>query len=133
VGDLIEQALSGSLRLPEQVAQKQPRKSLKAFTLETSILVDNGSSDQFTVIETSGIDRPGLLYDLTRAISDLNLNIASAHISTFGERVVDVFYVTDLTGHKIANPTRQSQIRRRLGAAFDGEVEPRPTRRRETA
>ncbi len=135
VGDLIEQALAGSLRLPEHVAKKVQRKPrLKAFTLETSIVVDNASSHQFTVVEASGIDRPGLLYDLTRAISDLNLNIASAHISTFGERVVDVFYVTDLTGHKIANPAREAAIRRRLRAAFDGETaEPRPTRRRETA
>src|SRR4029079_18053857 len=117
-GDLIEKALSGSIRLPETVAAKSVRKArLKAFTLETSILVDNSWSNQFTVIEASGIDRPGLLYDLTRAISDLNLNIASAHISTFGERVVDVFYVTDLTGHKLANPAREAAIRRRLTTA----------------
>ena len=39
---------------------------------------------------------PGLLYELTTTLSKLNLNIASAHVATFGERVVDVFYVTDL-------------------------------------
>jgi [protein-PII] uridylyltransferase len=138
VGDLIEKALSGSIRLPETVAAKSVRKArLKAFTLETSILVDNSWSNQFTVIEASGIDRPGLLYDLTRAISDLNLNIASAHITTFGERAVDVFYVTDLVGHKIANPTRQTSIRRRLLAAFENSTpEPspaKPLKRRETA
>ena len=48
-----------------------------------------------------GLDRTGLLYDLTREISDLNLTIGSAHIGTYGEKAVDVFYVTDLTGHKI--------------------------------
>jgi len=137
VGDLIEQALSGTLRLPEHIALKaQKRPRLKAFTIETSIIVDNSSSNQFTVVETSGLDRPGLLYDLTRAISDLNLNIASAHISTFGERAVDVFYVTDLVGHKIANPSRQAAVRRRLTQAFDGPPaapEPRPARRREPA
>ena len=88
------------------------------------------------MVETSGIDRSGLLYDLTRAISDLNLNIASAHISTFGERVVDVFYVTDLVGHKITNPARGASIRRRLKAAFDGQptdAAVRPTRRKEPA
>ena len=115
VGDLIEQALAGTLRLPEQVAQrttKQPR--LRAFSLETDVSVDNELSNLFTVVEASGLDRPGLLYDLTRTISDLNLNIASAHVSTFGERAVDVFYVTDLLGHKIANGARQAAIRRRL-------------------
>jgi [protein-PII] uridylyltransferase len=138
VADLIEKALSGAIRLPETVAARvQRRPRLKAFSLETSILVDNSWSNQFTVIEASGLDRPGLLYDLTRAISDLNLNIASAHITTFGERAVDVFYVTDLVGHKIANPNRQATIRRRLLAAFDGphaaEPATKPARRRETA
>jgi [protein-PII] uridylyltransferase len=136
IGDLIERALSGTVRLPEIVAGKaQPRARLKAFSLEADILVDNSWSNQFTVIEASGLDRPGLLYDLTRAISDLNLNIASAHIVTFGERAVDVFYVTDLLGHKIANANREAAIRRRLRAAFDGAAAEatKPAKKREPA
>ena len=118
IGDLIEQALSGTVRLPEIVASKTtPRGRQKAFTLETNILVDNSWSNRFTVIEASGLDRPGLLYDLTRAISDLNLNIASAHIVTFGERAVDVFYVTDLLGHKIANASRERSSGRKAPIA----------------
>ena len=133
IGNLIEQALSGTVQLPEIIAAKLPRARNRAFTLETSILVDNSWSNQFTVIEASGLDRPGLLYDLTRAISDLNLNIASAHIVTFGERAVDVFYVTDLLGHKLANASREAAIRRRLNAAFDGAGEPARARKREPA
>ena len=64
------------------------------------------------MIEISGLDRPGLLYDLTTALGKLNLNIASAHIVTFGEKAVDVFYVTDLTGTKITHAGRQAAIRR---------------------
>ncbi|MBZ0229669.1 MAG: [protein-PII] uridylyltransferase, partial [Bauldia sp.] len=87
VGNLIEEALAGTLRIPEQIARKSQRRArLKAFSLETDIFLDNELSNQFTVIEVSGLDRPGLLYDLTTAISDLNLNIASAHVSTFGEQ-----------------------------------------------
>ena len=71
------------------------------------------------MLEVIGLDRPGLLYDLTNTISRLNLNIASAHVATFGERVVDVFYVTDLTGAKIASPQRQAAIRRALLMAFE--------------
>jgi [protein-PII] uridylyltransferase len=66
------------------------------------------------VIEVIGLDRPGLLYELTATISRLNLNIASAHVATFGERVVDVFYVTDLLGAKILSPPRQAAIKRAL-------------------
>jgi [protein-PII] uridylyltransferase len=66
-----------------------------------------------------GLDRPGLLFNLTNTISRLNLNIASAHVATFGERVIDVFYVTDLTGAKIVSPQRQAAIRRGLLAVFE--------------
>jgi len=70
------------------------------------------------VVEVSGRDRTGLLYDLTAIISRLNLNIASAHIATFGEKAVDVFYVTDLTGAKIVSDARKSTIKQRLLTAF---------------
>jgi len=65
------------------------------------------------VIEVSGLDRPGLLYQLTTAISKLNLNIASAHVATFGERARDVFYVTDLVGRadQRADPAGRDQER----------------------
>ena len=118
---IIGEALSGGIRLPEHVATKGELKSrYKPFRVETRIRIDNSWSNKYSAIETSGLDRPGLLYDLTRALSDLNLNIGSAHITTYGERAVDVFYVTDLTGAKITNPARDAAISRRLGAVFDG-------------
>lgn len=68
-----------------------------------------------------GLDRPGLLSELTGLISDLSLDIASAHITTFGEKVIDSFYVTDLVGHKISNATRQGNIKRKLLALLGAE------------
>lgn len=62
------------------------------------------------------------MFDLTSAISRLNLNIGSAHIVTFGEKAVDAFYVTDLTGLKITNPARQGTIRRQLLESFDSSA-----------
>jgi [protein-PII] uridylyltransferase len=70
------------------------------------------------VLQVSGLDRPGLLYDLTTAIGKLNLNIISAHIATFGEKAVDVFYVADLTNAKITQPARQAAVRRALLEVF---------------
>ena len=67
-------------------------------------------SNQFTVVEVEGLDRPGLLSDLTGAMADLNLDIRSAHISTYGEKAVDVFYVTDLLGTKITSDSRTERI-----------------------
>ena len=138
VSKLIEGALAGTAELPEQIKRKsQPKGRLKAFALETAITIDNDLSNVYTVIEASGLDRPGLLYGLTTAISDLNLNIASAHISTFGERAVDVFYVTDLTGLQVTNANRQAAIRRRLTSVFDpaqgAAKETKAAKRREPA
>ncbi|MBO0347227.1 [protein-PII] uridylyltransferase [Roseibium limicola] len=124
IADLIRKALSGEVPLPAQTQRKNTLKSrVKAFKVEADVLVNNSWSDEYTVLEVSGLDRAGLLYDLTRCISTLNLNIGSAHISTFGERVVDVFYVTDLTGQKIANIGRQEIMRERLAEAVDGKLD----------
>jgi [protein-PII] uridylyltransferase len=78
------------------------------------VTVTNELSDRFTVIEVECLDRHGLLFDLTHNMSELSLDIASAHIATFGERVVDTFYVTDLTGQKVTAKSRQNRIRRAL-------------------
>ena len=60
------------------------------------------------------MDHPGLLYDLTNELAELSLSVTSAHISTYGERVVDSFYVKDLLGEKILDEKRWSTIRKRL-------------------
>ncbi len=61
-----------------------------------------------------------LLYELTSSLSDLSLDITSAHITTFGEKAVDVFYVTDLTGKKVESETRQKSIKERLIKVLEG-------------
>ncbi len=122
--ELIKKVLDGKMPVDNLVAEKQTLKGrARAFTVEPEVLIDNSLSEELTVIEVSGLDRPGLLYDLTRAISELNLDIASAHIATFGEKAVDVFYVTDLTGSKISSETRTSKIKDGLLAVLEG---PRP-------
>src|SRR5271167_4989097 len=115
IGDAIEKAVRGQLKLPDVVAKRAPPKGrLKAFAIEPEVTINNQWSNRYTVVEVTGLDRPGLLYELTTTLSKLNLNIASAHVATFGERVVDVFYVTDLLGAQIAAPARQSAIRSAL-------------------
>jgi [protein-PII] uridylyltransferase len=115
IGDMIEDVLEGKLRLPEVVAQRAAsRGRARPFVVEPEVIINNQWSDRYTVIEVSGLDRPGLLYQLTTSISKLNLNIASAHVATFGERARDVFYVTDLLGAQINAPTRQAAIKSAL-------------------
>ena len=129
IANSIEKALRGDLRLPEVVAKRAPAKPrLKAFAVQPEVTVNNGWSNRYTMVEVTGLDRPGLLFELTATLSKLNLNIASAHVATFGERVVDVFYVTDLFGAKITSPTRHATIKRALigllSPAHDTTTEP---------
>ena len=82
------------------------------------VLIDNGASTNHTIIEVNGRDRPGLLHDVTRTLSGLGLQISTAKISTFGERVVDVFYVKDVFGLKVTHEDRLTHIRSSLLAAL---------------
>ena len=133
ITDLIEKVLKGEEKLPELVAKhdvRERKNKLKAFSLKPDVNVTNDLSDRFTVIEVSGLDRPGLLFDLTRGLNDLNLDISSAHVATFGERAVDVFYVTDLIGEKITLKGRRGRIERRLLEALDDHPDDTTSKRR---
>ncbi len=131
----IERALKGEIRIADLVAQRRaPPPRGQTFQVAPEIVIDNVLSARHTVLEVSGLDRPGLLYDLTTAIGKLNLNIASAHIATFGEKAVDVFYVTDLTTAKITGTARQLTIRKALLDVFAfWHDKPAPARTKATA
>jgi [protein-PII] uridylyltransferase len=118
VADYIEKALRGEIVLSDAVAARSAKDGSSAFDIASDVVIDNSFSNVATVIEVSGLDRVGLLFDLTNAISNLNLNIGSAHVVTFGERAVDSFYVTDLTGGKIVSASRQATIKRQLLEVF---------------
>ena len=121
VGKLIEDVLSGRSWLPEMIAKRtKPKRGQKIFRIPPRAEVRNSLSNRFSVVEVEGLDRPGLLSEITGTLSDLSLDIASAHITTFGEKVIDTFYVTDLTGQKIDNPTRMENIKARLTAKLGG-------------
>jgi [protein-PII] uridylyltransferase len=96
---------------------------LSVFKVPPRVLIDNQASASHTVIEVNGRDRHGLLYDLTRALSQQKLQISSARISTFGERAIDVFYVKDQFGLKIDHESRLKSIREALMPALQDPAE----------
>ena len=111
----IEDAVAGEV-MPEPPSAPHSARArrLAAFVVEPQVSIDNRASEGFTVIEVEGRDRPALLYDLTRALGRFHLSISSAHIATFGERAVDVFYVTNRKGAKITRSDSLKRIRARL-------------------
>jgi [protein-PII] uridylyltransferase len=125
----VEISLSNRLDIARELdAQRNswPRRD-RVFTVQPRVLIDNNASDTFTVIEVNGRDRPGFLHIVTRALTRLNLQIASAHITTYGERAVDVFYVKDLFGLKVVNSDKLKQIAAEVEKSireFDTRFEP---------
>jgi len=128
IGRLIEDVLRGKVSLPAVQATKKRARALSAFHVEPAVKINNTLSNRFTVIEVEGLDRPALLSRLTGAISDLKLDIRSAHITTFGEKVIDSFYVTDLIGQKIEDASRQGRIRKALMAVLRQDDADKPKR-----
>ena len=136
---LIEQALSGRLRLTSEIkkaAQTLLGQRTRAMHVPPRVVVDNVASNTYTVLEVNGRDRPGLLHDVTAAISEQGMQIASAHVSTYGQRAVDVFYVKDVFGLKVENERRLAQLREALLIALaspdDPTITPVPPKRRRT-
>jgi len=117
----IDSAVTGILR--PQAALRERWQSLPArvrrLPVPQRVILSNKISSTHTVIEVNGRDFPGLLHRLTHTLADLGLQIQTATVSTYGERVVDVFYVKDLFGLQVHNQARLDTIRDRLLAVFD--------------
>jgi [protein-PII] uridylyltransferase len=116
----IERTLKGEVIAREALAERRKEKRReRSFTVPTRIVFENDASELYTVIEVNARDRLGLLHVLARTLTELNINIVSAVIATYGEHAVDVFYVKDLFGHKIRNPAKLKKIERRLIEAIE--------------
>ncbi len=115
----IAKTLAGQI-IPRAVfAKRPPKKRATALHIRSRVNFDNEASSSATLIEVEGVDRPGLLYDVTHAIFESGLSISSAIVATYGERAVDVFYVRDAFGHKIVHPDRQASICDRIIKAMN--------------
>ena len=124
---MFENVLAGRLKPEVELRKAPPYPSrTRVFTVPPRVLVDNAASTIHTVIEVNGRDRPALLFDLTRALNGLGLQIAGAKISTYGEKVVDVFFVKDVFGLKIEQEAKLARIRNKLTRVLEDGETPRP-------
>ena len=122
--NMIERTLKGEVVTRDAVHEKDKfKKREKAFKVPTSVTFDNDGSDIYTIIEVDTRDRPGLLFDLTRTLANLNVYIASAVVATYGEQVVDSFYVKDMFGLKFYSESKQRTLERQLTDAISKGVE----------
>ncbi len=115
---MIERTLKGEVVARDALKDRDKVKKRESqFRFPTHISFDNDGSDLYTIIEVDSRDRPGLLYDLTRALAAQNVYIASAVIATYGAQVVDSFYVKDMFGLKLGK-AKQEALDRKLREAI---------------
>ena len=111
----IADALANRIELAPKLAQRPlPHGRAAAFEVRPRVLFDNKASGRFTVIEVNARDRPALLNRLGRALFEGGAIVHSAHITAYGERAADTFYVTDATGSKLTAPDRLARLERAL-------------------
>ncbi len=109
--------------VPKLAARPLPISRSGAFDVAPRVSFDNNASGRFTVIEVNARDRSALLNRLARALFESNLVVHSAHVTAYGERAADTFYVTDLTGEKITSDARFNEISERLLQAASDELQ----------
>ena len=121
----IADALANRVKLvPQLAARPLARPRADAFDVRPRVEFDNKASNRFTVVEVNSRDRPALLNRLARALFEARLIVHSAHITTYGERAADTFYVTDVLGEKIDEPARLAAVEAKLlEAAGEDTVE----------
>jgi [protein-PII] uridylyltransferase len=108
----LRRAIEGRISLDHRVREKREHYPVTRHDIPLRVSVDNDTSDFFTVIEVSAPDRIGLLFDITRSLAELGLDVHLAKVATYGERVVDVFYVRDELGRQVDDPDRLSELER---------------------
>ncbi|NIQ92757.1 MAG: HD domain-containing protein [Deltaproteobacteria bacterium] len=113
----LEKTIQGRLALDYRLAvlaAKQKRERKWAPAKPDEVVVDNHSSDQYTIIEVYTTDRPGLLYSITRTLLDLRLQVFLAKISTRMDQVADIFYVLTQEGQRVEDPEHAEEIKNAL-------------------
>jgi [protein-PII] uridylyltransferase len=101
-------------RIYRKLAAIHERRRLSQAMLgqqKSQVVIDNGASDSYTVIEVHSEDRAGQLYFITQALADFGINIYRAFIATEVQQLIDIFYVLDSHGQKITDPAFMDEIR----------------------
>ena len=113
----LNRVLAGRLSLEARLADRardyasSPRPP-SAAPARVEVSVDNEASDSATVIEVRAPDHIGVLYRITKALAELELDVRLAKVASLGHEVVDSFYVVDRDGRKLDDDEHLREIQR---------------------
>ena len=113
----LKEILSGKVPLKDLLWKRNESKGIKQKVIPRvlgEVKINNQDSDFYTIIEVTGEDRLGILYEMTQALTDHGCDIHFARISTLGNRIVDVFYVQDEWGEKIEEKQKGDRLKQTL-------------------
>jgi [protein-PII] uridylyltransferase len=118
--ETLRELIAGKVTPAQLLQQRAPTRwsDRPCPAVPTEVAIDNRSSSRYTIIEVIAQDRPGVLFRLAHTLSVLGLTIAFAKVNTEGNRVVDIFYVTELDESKVGSRARSQQIEQQLMAAL---------------
>jgi [protein-PII] uridylyltransferase len=103
----IRQGLVDALKNPDDyptIIQRRVPRQLKHFAFPPQVSIHNDAQRSVTVMELTAPDRPGLLARIGKIFLDFDLSLQNAKIATLGERVEDVFFITDARHQPLADP-----------------------------
>jgi [protein-PII] uridylyltransferase len=113
----LENILRGTASIKDLISQRKETNWVQQKVIpkvSPEVKVNNQDSDFYTIIEVTGEDRLGVLYEITQALTDHGCNIHFARISTLGNRILDVFYVQDEWGEKIGEKQKVDNLKQTL-------------------
>lgn len=114
----LEEELSLVAQYSDIIKRRTPR-ALKQFAIPTRTQITNPKNGHYTVLEVITPDRHGLLATIGRVFLEFNVQVQTAKISTLGERVEDVFFITDTQGQPLHSESLRSQLETTLRQRLD--------------
>ena len=119
----LQQTLRAIVAHPESAPDKVHRqlaRQLKHFPIPTQVTFLDDPGNDRSMMEVVSSDRPGLLAQIGRALTECGVRLQNAKIATFGERVEDIFFITDSAGHRLSSEAQQAQLRQRIIETVEG-------------
>jgi [protein-PII] uridylyltransferase len=110
----IDGRLAIEARLAERIRTYRPRRATSPRLPPPSVRFDDGASHSATVVEVIAPDTIGLLYRVTRAFAQFDLDVRVAKAQTVGDVVIDAFYVTHADGSQVTDPELRRELERAL-------------------
>ena len=121
VHDTLKQQLGDREAMISSINRRTPRQ-LRFFNIQTITSITHDMQKQHSVLEVVTADRPGLLAIIGRIFVEFDIELINAKIATLGERVEDIFFITDKNHRPILDQDLCNRIQQAIRERLDQQV-----------